>query len=240
MCDIEALPGVDSQPCMTHTGSRSKKVIIFGIGNIAEVAHYYLTNDTDHQIVAFSCEKSFLVGSDKFGLPVVAFEGLETLYPPADYLLFAPCSGTNLNRYRERIYNEGRAKGYSFLTYVSSKANVYTEDIGENCFILEDNTIQPYTKIGNNCVLWSGNHIGHHSTIEDHVFITSHVVVSGSCLIRKYCYLGVNAALRDNIVLEEGTVVGMSASVNKNTNGNAVYIGVPAKLFKKCDETIIL
>ena len=145
-----------------------------------------------------------------------------------------------MNRFRERIYNEGKAKGYNFLTYVSSKANVCTEDIGENCFILEDNNIQPYTKIGNNCVLWSGNHIGHHSIIEDSVFITSHVVVCGECLIKKYCWLGVNSSIRNTCIIEEGTIVGMSASVNKNTSGNAIYLGVPAKLYKECDETIVL
>jgi sugar O-acyltransferase (sialic acid O-acetyltransferase NeuD family) len=217
-----------------------KKVIIFGIGNIAEVAYYYLNNDSKYNVVAFTLEKEFINEKTKFDLPIIEFENIEILYSPDEYKLFAPCSGTNLNKFRERIYNEGKQKRYDFISYISSKANVYTTDIGENCFILEDNTIQPYTKIGNNCILWSGNHIGHHSTIEDNVFITSHVVISGMCLIKKYCYLGVNASLRDNIILEEGTVVGMSASVTKNTEGNAIYIGLPAKKFKEIDDTIIL
>ena len=73
---------------------------------------------------------------------------------------------------------KGKKKGYDFYSYVSPKATVLTNKIGENCFILEDNTIQPFVEIGNNCVLWSGNHIGHHGKIDDHVFITSHCVVS--------------------------------------------------------------
>jgi acetyltransferase-like isoleucine patch superfamily enzyme len=60
------------------------------------------------------------------------------------------------------------------------------------------------------------------------------------CNIKNYCYIGINASLRDNITLGEGSVIGMSASVTKNTEGNAIYIGLPAKLFKKCDETIVL
>lgn len=217
-----------------------KNIIIFGVGHIAEVAYYFLKNDTAHNIVGFTLEKEYIKNNSKFELPIIPFEDIENNYSPNDYELFAPCSGTNLNRFRERIYNEGKQKGYNFFTYVSSKANVYTNDIGENCFILEDNTIQPFTKIGNNCVLWSGNHIGHHSKIGDHVFITSHVVISGMCNIKNYCYIGVNASLRDNITLGEGSVIGMSASVTKNTEGNAIYIGLPAKLFKKCDETIVL
>jgi len=219
----------------------SKKVIIFGIGKIAEVAYYYLKNDTEISVFGFTLERDFIKDEKtRFDLPIIEFENIEINYPPDEYLLFAPCTASHLNKFRERIYNEGKSKGYHFYSYLSTKANIYTKDIGENCFILEDNTVQPFTKIGNNCILWSGNHIGHHSTIEDNVFITSHVVISGMCLIKKYCYLGVNASLKDNIILEEGTVVGMSASVTKNTEGNAIYIGIPAKLFKKCDDTIII
>lgn len=218
-----------------------KNILIFGIGKISEVAYYYLKNDTDLNIIGFILEKDFINDEKtKFNLPIIEFENIENKYFPNEHYLFAPCTGSNLNKFRERIYNTGKEKGYNFYTYISSKSNIYTEEIGENCFILEDNTIQPYTKIGNNCILWSGNHIGHHSIIEDHVFITSHVVISGMCLIKKYCYLGVNSSIRDNITLEEGTVVGMSASITKNTEGNSIYVGIPAKLFKKCDDSIIL
>ena len=217
-----------------------KNIIIFGTGKIAEVAYYYLSREYHLKIVAFTLEKDYIKENTKFELPVVDFENIQNMYPPSEYILFAPCGASNLNKFREKIYNEGKNKGYKFYTYVSTKANVYTNEIGENCFILEDNTIQPYTKIGNNCILWSGNHIGHHSTIEDNVFITSHVVISGNCLIKKYCYLGVNSSLRDNLILEEGTVIGMSASVTKNTEGNSIYIGIPAKLHKKCDDSLIL
>ncbi len=37
--------------------------------------------------------------------------------------------------------------------------------------LLEDNTIQPFVSIGN-VTLWSGNHIGHHSTIHDHYSVS--------------------------------------------------------------------
>jgi sugar O-acyltransferase (sialic acid O-acetyltransferase NeuD family) len=217
------------------------KVVLFGTGKISEVAYYYLLHDSNYDIVAFTVEQKYLTNeTTKFGKPVVPFEELEHLYPPAEYKLFAPFSGSGLNKIRERLYLNGKQRGYKFISYISSKANIFTEDIGENCFILENNTVQPYVKIGDNCILWSGNHIGHHSTIEDHVFITSHVVISGMCTIKKYSYLGVNSALKDNIILNEGTVIGMSASVTKNTEGNSIYIGLPAKLYKHCDDTIIL
>jgi sugar O-acyltransferase (sialic acid O-acetyltransferase NeuD family) len=215
-------------------------VVIFGVGSTADLAHYYLTHDSTHSVTAFTCEQRHISQSTKFGLPVVPYEDLQSAFPPTSVHLFAPCTGNNLNKFRERVYLEGKRRGYRFISYISSHATVLTNMIGENCFILEDNTIQPFAKIGNNCVLWSGNHIGHHSTIEDHVFITSHVVVAGNCLVKKYSWLGINAAISDRVTVAQGTVVGMCAGVTKDTTGNAVYVGVPAKKLRDCDDSIIL
>jgi acetyltransferase-like isoleucine patch superfamily enzyme len=133
-----------------------------------------------------------------------------------------------MNRFRESIYKDIKNKGYQMISYVSSKATTFNNDIGDNCFILEDNTIQPFTKIGNNVVMWSGNHIGHHGIVEDHVMFTSHVVLSGHCKVERYCTLGVNSTIRDGITLAEGTFVAMGASIIKNTDSWSMYKGNPA------------
>ncbi|MDA9276928.1 acetyltransferase, partial [Flavobacteriaceae bacterium] len=204
--------------------------IIFGILDTAELAHYYLENDSDHEIVAFTVSKDYLETKEFKGLPVVPFEDIETIYPPDQYHLFAPMTAKQMNQLREKIYLEGKSKGYKYISYVSSKATVFDNEIGENCFILEDNTIQPFTKIGNNVVLWSGNHIGHHGEIKDHVFFTSHVVMSGHCIIESYCFFGVNATIRDYTHLAKGTLLAMGASLTKQkTDEWGVYVGNPAK-----------
>ena len=138
-------------------------------------------------------------------------------------------TGRKMNRNREKVYLDAKAKGYEFISYISSKATLFGNEIGENCFILEDNTIQPFTKIGNNCVFWSGNHIGHHGIIKDHVFFTSHVVLSGHCTVESYSFFGVNATIRDYTTIAEGTLVAMSASITKNTEAWGVYMEVLRK-----------
>lgn len=206
-----------------------KDVVIFGVLDTAELAHYYLENDSDYNVVAFTVNRDYLTDKYFHGLPVVEFESLETYYPPEEFYLFAPMTAKKMNKAREAVYSEGKDRGYKFISYISSKATVLTDNIGENCFILEDNTIQPYVSIGNNVVLWSGNHIGHHSVIQDHVFFTSHIVLSGHCLVKSFCFFGVNSTIRDYTVLEEGTLVAMSASVTKNTSPWTLYLGSPAK-----------
>ncbi len=206
------------------------KVIIFGIQDFAELAHYYLVHDTAHEVVAFSVNEAYLP-PDRFfrGLPVVPFEAVESLYPPGEYQFFAPMAPKKMNRLREQVYHQIKAKGYTLISYVSSKATRFNNEIGDNCFILENNTLQPFTHIGNNVVLWSGNHIGHHGLIRDHVTFTSHVVLSGHCTIEPYCFFGVNATIRDGVTLAEGTLVAMGAAVFKSTEPWGVYKGNPAK-----------
>ncbi|GAB3898615.1 acetyltransferase [Larkinella knui] len=205
------------------------KVIIFGVLDTAELAHFYLTHDSEHEVVAFALNREYLKETEFKGLPVVAFEDVETVYPPQEFKFFAPMTGRKMNKNREKIYLEAKAKGYECISYISSKATLFNNQIGENCFILEDNTIQPFTTIGNNVVLWSGNHIGHHGEIKDHVFFTSHVVLSGHCVVDSYSFFGVNSTIRDYLHIAEGTLVGMAAAVIKSTEAWGVYMGNPAE-----------
>ncbi len=206
------------------------KVIIFGVLDTAELAHFYLQNDSEHEVVAFAVHKEYLKEEQFKGLPVVAFEEVEQLFPPETYAFFAPMTGRNMNRNREKVYLDAKARGYSFISYISSRATVFDRSlIGDNCFILEDNTIQPYTTIGNNVVLWSGNHIGHHGRIRDHVFFTSHVVLSGHCDVGSYSFFGVNATVRDYLNIAPGTLAGMASALTKDTEEWGVYVGNPAK-----------
>src|SRR5260370_3743551 len=206
------------------------KVIIFGIQDFAQLANFYFRHDSEHEVVGFCVNEQYIPDGKIFeGLSIVSFENVEQTYAPDEFSFFAPMSPRRMNRVRESVYTKIKDKGYKLVSYVSSKATVFPEvPIGDNCFILEDNTIQPFTAIGNNVVLWSGNHIGHHSVIRDHVSFTSHVVLSGHCIVEPYCFFGVNATIRDRLHIAEGSLIAMSASVTRDTEPWGVYKGSPA------------
>jgi len=207
------------------------RVVIFGLQDFASLARFYLDRDSPHQVVAFCVHRAYLPADGAFeGLPVIAFEDVQDQFPSGEFSFFAPMSPAKMNKRRAEVYGQIKAKGYPLISYISSKATVWMpERIGENCFILEDNTVQPYTSIGNNVVLWSGNHIGHHSTIGDHVTFTSHVVLSGHCTVDPYCFFGVNATIRDQVRIGEGTLVAMAAAIVRDTEAWSVYKGNPAR-----------
>jgi sugar O-acyltransferase (sialic acid O-acetyltransferase NeuD family) len=159
-------------------------------------------------------------------LPVVPFEEIVDRYPPGEHEVFVALSYAKINAVRKEKYLEAKAKGYHIASYVSPRATVLNEGhIGENCFILEDNTIQPFAKIGNNVTLWSGNHVGHHSIIHDHCFLASHIVVSGGVVIGEQCFVGVNATLRDHIAIGERCVIGAGALMLADAEAGGVYLG---------------
>ncbi len=206
------------------------KVIIFGTNDLALLAQFYFKNDSDHEVVGFTVDREFLDQTQVEGLPCVAFEDLKSSFSPLEHSLFIPMTQKKMGQIRKKKYDLGKQMGYRFISYISSKATVWQPElIGENCFIFEDNTIQPFVRIGDNVVMWSGNHIGHHSQIGSHVFVTSHVVISGHVTIEPYTFLGVNSAVRDGITIAEGTLVGMGAVINKNTEAYGVYTTASAQ-----------
>lgn len=204
----------------------NKQLVIFGSGDIAELAHYYFSTDSEHEVVAFCVDAEYLTETTFCDRPVIAFEEITAQHDPQQCDFFVALSYSRLNALRKEKYLAARALGYQITSYVSSHATVLNEGrIGENCFILEDNTIQPFVTIGNNVTLWSGNHIGHHSTIKDHSFIASQVVVSGGVEIGEQCFIGVNATLRDHIKIGDRCVVGASALLLADAEAEGVYIG---------------
>lgn len=204
-----------------------RRLVIFGAGEIAQLAHYYFGKETGFEVVAFTVDAAYMREPSFCGLPVLPFEELLEKFPPSEYEMFVALSYAKLNAVRKEKYLAAKAKGYRIASYVSPRATVLNGGhIGENCFILEDNTIQPFVKIGNNVTLWSGNHIGHHSLIHDHCFLASHIVVSGGVVIGEQCFVGVNATLRDHITIGERCVIGAGALMLADAEAHGVYLGV--------------
>ena len=202
----------------------SKKVVIFGIGDYAQLADVYLAEDSPHEIVAFTVNEQYIEAPEVSGRPVVPFESLEERYPPGEFAMLVAIGFSGVNQARADVCGQCKERGYELISYVCSKATTWSDlDVGENTFVFEDNVIQPFVKISNNVVLWSGNHIGHHVVIGDHCFITSHVVISGGVVIGERCFIGVNATIRPYVTLGNSCVIGTGAVIMKDTKDFEVY-----------------
>lgn len=201
-------------------------IVIFGSGDLGQLAHFYFRTDSPYEVVAFTLDRQYIEAPTFCELPVIPFDEVAQRFPPSEHALFVALSYSKLNAVRKEKFEAAKALGYRLPGYVSSRASMLNEGrIGENCFILEDNTVQPFVTIGHNVTLWSGNHIGHHSTIGDHTFISSHVVVSGGVQVGQQCFLGVNSTLRDHVKVGDRCVLGAGTLLLEDAEPEGVYVG---------------
>jgi sugar O-acyltransferase (sialic acid O-acetyltransferase NeuD family) len=212
-----------------------KKIVIVGAGEFAMIAYEYFTYDSAYEVVAFAVESEYMGSEALYDLPIISFEDIAKTYSPSVYEVFVAIPASQLNRLRTRLYLAAKEKGYTCATYISSRAFVWRNvKIGENCFVFENNTLQPFVEIGNNVILWSGNHIGHRTVIEDNCFLSSHVVVSGYCQIGNSSFLGVNSTFNDYVNVAHHCIVASGSLVSKSLKEpERIYYGSPAKEMPK-------
>mgnify|MGYP006416865381 CR=1 FL=1 len=209
-----------------------KEILIFGTGEIAELADYYMSNDSNYKVVAFTADRKFINNDKYMGRPLIAFEEIIEKYPPEKYGMHVALSYSKLNLIREQKYNQAKEKGYELVSYVCSKSVTWPDlNIGDNCLILENQTIQPTVKIGNNVMIWSGNHLGHGCEIKDHTYLSSHICISGHTVIGERCFIGVNSTFKDFINIGDRVFVAMGADITQDVKDDSVVLGSKTSIF---------
>ena len=213
-----------------------KTLVIFGSAETASLATYYFENDSNYSVVAYTVDDDFIDGDQFDGKPLVPFSKITERFSPQEHEMFVAVSYQKLNRLRREKYAAAKAAGYTLASYVCSKSVTWDDLIvGDNCFILENQTIQPTVTIGNNVMIWSGNHLGHGSTIGDHAYIASHVVISGHCTIGQGCFLGVNATIKDFTTIGDEAFIGMAAPVTQDVPAGGVVLAEPGQVLANDD-----
>ena len=199
--------------------------MIFGTGRGADTAFRYLSRDSPHEICAFTVDRQFLLQPTFHGRPVIEYESVSARYPPGEYEMFVPLGFQGMNSVRADRYLDAKRKGYRFISYVNSRQySVEALNIGENCFILDGQSVNLDVTIGDNVTMWSTNHIGDRTVVGSHVWISSHVTLSGDVVVGDYCFLGVNACVSNNVTLAPRTFVGANVLISQDTAEREVYV----------------
>ncbi|NOX84899.1 MAG: acetyltransferase [Chlorobi bacterium] len=198
------------------------KVVVFGTGNQAKLMHYLLANDSEYEVVAFSVESKYISSPRFLGLPNVPFEEITDKYPPAEYKMFIALGAQDRNELRERVFYNIKEKGYTLVSYISSKAQTWPDlIIGENVFILQATSIEPFVEIGNNVVL-IGTQIGQNVKIEDNCFIST-ATIGSDVLVGRNTFIGINALVNPYIKIGIKSVIGSGAIITRDVDDYSVY-----------------
>ena len=215
-----------------------KKVVIFGTGELAQRIFFYL-KDSDDQVIAFCANKSKIDKEELLGLPVIAFENIKETFPPTEFSMFIALAYSEMNKKRTKFFNEAKNKGYELYSFVHPSTKIWDEfEMGENCFILANNVIQPFVKLGNNVLIGSNNLISHNTTIGDNCFITSNVTMGGHITMGKNCFVGLSATINQRIKIGDECIIGAGTIITKDINDKEVYAENSSKKLPQSSEHI--
>lgn len=197
-----------------------QNVVIFGVGNIAEIVGHYLDRDKDIRVVAHTVDRAYLEARTFQRRPVVPFDEVANRFPPSGHQMFIAIGYHEMNSVRTRVCERASEAGYTLVSYVHPSSSVFPGvEIGGNCFVMEGVVIQAKSKIGSNVFVAPGVMIGHHSTIEDHCWLSSGAILGGHNHLGKSCFLGINVSIGHLIDIGEETLI---------TAGSLVTRGLPA------------
>lgn len=207
------------------------RIVLFGAGRGASVAHRFFAGDTEHEVVGFAIDGELLAAKEYRGLPLVAFEDVERRFPPESCRMHILLGYQQMNGLRERKFEQAKAKGYTLESYVASDIfKVEAINVGENCFILDNQSISLDVTIGNNVVMWSSNHVGDMSTIEDHAWLASHVTIAANVTIGRRAFIGVGATISNGVRIAAETLIGANLMVAHDTEPKSVHVLGQGKL----------
>jgi len=210
-----------------------KPIVIFGIGKISEVMHYFFENHSEREIKAFTIDDEFLNSETKYQKPVVKFSQLENLYPPSEFDVFIALGYQRMNKVREDIYKRVEKKGYKLISFIHPESGIPKDcKVGKNCMIMNNVNIHPKVIIGNNVFVWSGSVIGHHSKIEDNCWLTSSSNISGNVKIGRNCFFAINSTVTHSVTIGKECFIGANVLISKCTKDLEVYIFERTKPFR--------
>lgn len=207
-----------------------KKLIIFGVGKIAEVIYYYASKESGYEVVAFCVDAAYKDRETYNNLPVYLFDGIEKTFSPSQFDMFIAVGYHDLNRLRQQKCTEAIEKGYQLASIISPLCHV-PENVtfGWNCFVMPPAIIHPFVQIRNNVFVWSGAMVAHHSVIEDNCWLTSCCNISGNVSLGSNTFIAVNATIGHSINIGKNCFLGANVLVTKSLEDNKVVIAESQK-----------
>ena len=225
----------------TRVTKQRRKVVLFGNATMATSFYVELTHDSEYDVVGFTVDQEYLKEERLFGLPVVPFDQVSTVFPPDRHHMMVAVGSLQMNKLRAERCRMAKKMGFRLLSYVSPKATTWPDLVlGENCFISNNCVISPFAEISDNVFLGAGSIIGHHTLIKDHCFIDSGVLIAGGVKVKSFSFLGTGSIIRNHITIASGSLIGAGSVILENTKENGVYMADSAEALPISSDRLML
>lgn len=212
------------------------KAVIVGAGGHGRVI-LDMTQGLQLEVVGFLDDNPALYGRKIDGTPVLggssllgtlAAEGLGVLLGIGD------------NAVRARFYGAVKEARMRVLSAVHPRAVVSKRtEIGEGVIVMAGAVINVGSKLGNNVCINTGATVDHDNVLEDHVHVYPGAHLTGGVTVKKFSYVSSGAVVGPNVTVGENVTVTAGAVVLDDVPDHVIVGGVPAKILKYKDSTVL-
>lgn len=207
-----------------------KKIAIIGAGGHAKVLiDTLLKSNSAQSIILFDNDKEKL-GSKILNCTVAGNDEDLKKIDPNDVLLVNAIGTVHASGIRDKVFQEFKNLGYSFLTVIHPSAIIADSvEIAEGAQVMANTTIQPGCHIGENSIINTSASIDHDCQIGRSSHIAPGVTLSGGVEVGNGSHVGTGANVIQNIQIGSEATVAAGATVVKNVENHTTVKGCPAR-----------
>lgn len=204
-----------------------KDLVIFGPTNFGKLIKYYIDNDDNRKVVAFTVDKKYKDKNKFCEKEVIEFEEIEKTYPPDKVDILIAIGYSKMNSIRKDVFYRCKEKGYTVASYIHSSCSIHSSDIGEGNIFLENCLVYPFSQIGSGNLLWDHVLISHDCKVGDFNTFAGYADLCGYVQIGNNGFFGKHCILNNYVKIADYTLVGANAYAKTNTKEYDVVM--PAK-----------
>lgn len=97
-------------------------------------------------------------------------------------------------------------------------------------FVTVNQGVTHETRVGDDCYLMGRAHLGHDTTLDNGVIVSSAVQLAGHVQVWSYANIGIGTVVHQRVLIGPGAMVGMGSAVRKNVGAFTIAVGNPARV----------
>ena len=119
---------------------------------------------------------------------------------------------------------------FNFINLIHPSSTISENiELGKGNAFMAGSVINIGSKIGDHCIINTKSSIDHDCSIHNFSSIAPGCSVGGNVTLKEFAALGIGSCIKHNVTVEKNCIIGGGSFVNKDTEKNSVYFGVPSR-----------
>lgn len=206
------------------------KIVIFGCSGHARVIVDILESNSLYELVGFIDDNS-CVGSKILDYKIIGNTlSLPLLMKEYNFSKGVIGIGDNFIRSKVATFIENNVSNFEFVNCIHPSATLTNYcQFGVGNVIMPGVSVNSSSIVANHCILNTNSSLDHDCQMDDFSCLAPNSAVGGNSSIGRFSYVGLGASVFHNVSIGENCIIGGGSLVNRNTQTDSIYYGIPAK-----------